>query len=133
LTHSLLTGSPAIDAGNSALALDASGNPLTTDQRGQPRVAGAAVDIGATEGSLAPGLTLTGPTSPTLDIGQRATFTWDLRTIPVNGLISLYLDLTALSTATTLCDVNVPAVASNGQDSWRPRSIRPVITRWAAP
>lgn len=42
-THALLPGSPAIDAG-----LD-SGAPLTTDQRGQPRIAGAHVDIGAFE------------------------------------------------------------------------------------
>src|SRR5262249_18268734 len=44
-------GSPAIDAGNSSLAVDAQGNPLTTDQRGAgfARTFGAAVDIGAYE------------------------------------------------------------------------------------
>ncbi|HYX27946.1 MAG TPA: choice-of-anchor Q domain-containing protein, partial [Pyrinomonadaceae bacterium] len=34
LTHALLPGSPAIDAGSNALALDQNGNVLTTDQRG---------------------------------------------------------------------------------------------------
>ena len=50
-TMALLPGSPAIDAGSTALAVDAQGNPLTTDQRGMPRVVGAAVDIGAFESS----------------------------------------------------------------------------------
>ena len=53
-TMALLPGSPAIDAGSNALAVDASGNPLTTDQRGVgfPRVANGTVDIGAYEFSL---------------------------------------------------------------------------------
>ena len=50
-TMALLPGSPALDAGNTALAVDGEGNPLTTDQRGMPRVVGAAVDIGAFESS----------------------------------------------------------------------------------
>src|SRR5262249_41153556 len=48
-TMSLLPGSPAIDAGVNSYALDAQGNPLTTDQRGLPRIRGAAVDLGAYE------------------------------------------------------------------------------------
>jgi CSLREA domain-containing protein len=50
-TVALQAGSPAIDAGNSKLAVDAQGNPLTTDQRGPgfQRVVGAMVDIGAFE------------------------------------------------------------------------------------
>ena len=50
-TIALLPGSPALDAGNTALAVDGQGNPLTTDQRGMPRAVGAAVDIGAFESS----------------------------------------------------------------------------------
>ncbi len=54
-THKLLAGSPALDAGDNALAKDASNNTLTTDQRGAGRFANSAgpgtgtVDIGAFE------------------------------------------------------------------------------------
>ena len=58
LTDSLLTGSPATDAGSNSLALDASGSPLATDHVVTAPLAGAAVDIGATEGSLAPAFVL---------------------------------------------------------------------------
>jgi hypothetical protein len=53
-THALVPGSPAIDAGGPA-CLDATGNPLPSDQRGKPRVVDgdgdgrAACDIGAFE------------------------------------------------------------------------------------
>ena len=49
LTHRLLPGSPAIDAGNNALAVDRGGNALTNDQRGEARIAFGTVDIGAYE------------------------------------------------------------------------------------
>ena len=57
LTHALLSNSTALDAGDSVLAVDASGNNLlTTDQRGVQRIADspdadstATVDIGAFE------------------------------------------------------------------------------------
>ncbi|MDB2687512.1 right-handed parallel beta-helix repeat-containing protein [Mariniblastus sp.] len=49
LTHALLEGSPAIDAGSNALAVDGNGNPLTTDQRGEARIESGTVDIGAVE------------------------------------------------------------------------------------
>jgi len=50
-THALLTGSPAINEGSNALALDADGDPLLTDQRGAgfARIIGGTVDIGAFE------------------------------------------------------------------------------------
>ncbi|MFI5455452.1 MAG: choice-of-anchor Q domain-containing protein [Isosphaerales bacterium] len=48
-TLALLPGSPAIAAGSVALAVDANGNPLTTDQRGSARVVNGTVDIGAFE------------------------------------------------------------------------------------
>ncbi|MHB1422721.1 MAG: choice-of-anchor Q domain-containing protein, partial [Gemmataceae bacterium] len=44
-TLALLPGSPAINAGNNALIPSG----ITTDQRGQPRIVGSAVDIGAFE------------------------------------------------------------------------------------
>lgn len=49
LTHALVTDSAAIDVGSDALAVDAVGDPLTTDQRGLTRVVGGSVDIGAYE------------------------------------------------------------------------------------
>jgi hypothetical protein len=55
-TMALLPGSPAIGAGSVVLAVDANGNPLTTDQRGLHRVVNQTVDIGAFESQ---GFTLT--------------------------------------------------------------------------
>ena len=52
-TMALPSGSPAIDAGSNALAVGIDGKPLTTDQRGSPRISGAAVDIGAFESQTA--------------------------------------------------------------------------------
>ena len=54
-TMALLPGSPAIDAGSNALAVDpTTGQPLAYDQRGPgfPRILGHSVDIGAYESSL---------------------------------------------------------------------------------
>jgi hypothetical protein len=55
LTHALLPGSPAIDAGNPAGCTDAYGALLAMDQRGFLRWIGSRCDIGAYEyGSLLP-------------------------------------------------------------------------------
>jgi len=51
----LLVGSPAIDAGDNALAVDGDGLPLATDIDGSPRVSGQHVDIGAHEYQWTPG------------------------------------------------------------------------------
>jgi hypothetical protein len=48
-THALVPDSPALNAGSNSLAVDDLGNPLLTDQRGQPRVFAGTVDIGAFE------------------------------------------------------------------------------------
>ncbi len=50
-THALLAGSPAINAGNNAFAVDPEGVPLQFDQRGAgfARIVGGTVDIGAFE------------------------------------------------------------------------------------
>ena len=77
-TMALLSGSPALDAGSNALAVDANGSSLTTDQRGFARLFNGTVDIGAFE---AQPLTVTA-TSTTLAssanasvYGQSVTFT----------------------------------------------------------
>ena len=56
LTHLLLSGSPAIGAGRNALAVDADGMLLETDQRGSgfDRIVGNNVDIGAFESTRPP-------------------------------------------------------------------------------
>lgn len=51
LTHRLLPGSPAIDAGDNALAVDANGEAFLFDQRGRNRFVNT-VDIGAVEQEL---------------------------------------------------------------------------------
>ena len=60
-TFALLAGSPAINAGANALAVDALSNPLLQDQRGPgfARILGSNVDIGAFEYSEAPSLIVT--------------------------------------------------------------------------
>lgn len=64
LTHALVPGSPAFDAGSNALAVDANDQPLTTDQRGTgfPRIDGGTVDIGAYEGAFNASPTIAGAT-----------------------------------------------------------------------
>lgn len=67
LTHALMTGSPAINAGDNAKAVNPFDNSaLATDQRGAgfPRIVGSAVDIGAFEGQ-AP------PTAASVSVGGR--------------------------------------------------------------
>ena len=53
-TMALLPGSPAIGAGAVDRAYGADGKPLTTDQRGLPRVINGKIDIGAYEDQPAP-------------------------------------------------------------------------------
>lgn len=89
LTHSLVIGSPAIDGGANALAVDGTSTPLVNDQRGlgfariTKGLASATVDIGAYELFAVPGFTnatprvhvgttplnLAGATGPTLPGG----------------------------------------------------------------
>ena len=72
-TMALLPGSPAIDAGSNALALDASRNQLaTTDQRGAgyARISGSAVDVGAYEFQRDTPTTIAGPSTFTPVRGQ---------------------------------------------------------------
>jgi CSLREA domain-containing protein len=49
LNHLPQPGSPVINAGSDALAIDEFGNPLLTDQRGLNRISGKSVEIGAVE------------------------------------------------------------------------------------
>ncbi|MCA8999964.1 MAG: VCBS repeat-containing protein, partial [Planctomycetaceae bacterium] len=60
-THALIPGSPAINAGSNALAVDFAKIPLAFDQRGMgfARIQNSTVDIGAFESNLTPPSTLT--------------------------------------------------------------------------
>jgi hypothetical protein len=49
MTHALLPGSIAIDVIPAEECLDADGEPLTTDQRGEPRPGGTMCDVGSFE------------------------------------------------------------------------------------
>jgi Bacterial Ig-like domain (group 3) len=75
-TIALLFGSPAINAGSNALAVDASGNPLVYDQRGPgyPRIVDGIVDIGAFQRAPATTTTLTSSNDPAV-YGQTVIFT----------------------------------------------------------
>ena len=64
-TMALLPGSPAIDAGSNSLAVDASDNPLVTDQRGLTRIVNGTVDIGAYERAPGGAPTVTGASTTT--------------------------------------------------------------------
>ncbi len=74
-TLALQAGSPAIDAGDTTLAVDENHAALLYDQRdvGFPRVIGAAVDIGAFETTLPAPTILTNPPNQTIPNGQTAT------------------------------------------------------------
>jgi fibronectin-binding autotransporter adhesin len=73
-TMAPLPGSPAIDAGSNALAVDTSGNALTSDQRGFPRIVNGTVDIGAVEVQGPTVTALASSTNPS-GFGQPVTFT----------------------------------------------------------
>jgi len=76
LTHALSAGSPAINAGNNNLAVDATASQaLLTDQRGMgfPRIDSGAVDIGAVENNLP--VVTQNPQSQTVVAESPVTFT----------------------------------------------------------
>ncbi len=70
----LLPGSPAIDAGSAALAVDPNGHPPTTDQRAA-RECKRNVDIGAFEGQQESTTTTVTASPATSVAGQSVTFT----------------------------------------------------------
>ncbi len=79
-TMALLPGSPAIDAGANNEAYNGFSIPVSTDQRGQPRIADggsgqAIVDIGAYELNLVPTTITLSPSDPAPSPGEAVTFT----------------------------------------------------------
>jgi Bacterial Ig-like domain (group 3)/Right handed beta helix region len=107
-TIALLAGSPAIDAGSSALAVDpTTGQPLIYDQRGvgYPRIVNGTVDIGAYEGPDPTTTSVTTSVTPSV-YGQPVTFTATvIPTPPLSGTaitpagtVTFYDGSTALGT-----------------------------------
>ena len=101
LTHALGRRSPAVDAGDNAAAVDAQGNPLGTDQRGDgfPRVINDVVDIGAFELDTPPDTT---PPVITADIdGTEGDAGWYRSDVTVTWTVT---DDESAITATDGCD-----------------------------
>jgi uncharacterized repeat protein (TIGR03803 family) len=122
-TMALLPGSPAIDAGSNALALDASGKSLTTDQRGIgfARVVNSTVDIGAYESE---GFTIktTGGTSQSATVGSAFATPLGVQVTSNNTLLTNLaggtVTFTAPSTgASATFGANPVTLAANGTGS----------------
>ncbi|MGA7497522.1 MAG: dockerin type I repeat-containing protein [Isosphaeraceae bacterium] len=133
-TIALLTGSPAIDKGSNALAVDpTTGQPLTTDQRGPgfPRIVNGTVDIGAyefqTTSSLAVttqppasvaagssfGLSVTAKdSSGNVDTSFTGTVTVALGSNPVDGILGGTLSVTAQSGVASFLDLTLDKVGT---------------------
>ena len=100
-THALLAGSPAIDAGSGIVL-----NPpysLTIDQRGQPRLLGAQVDIGAYEANTAVPVN---PVGPSL-VPRGATVDFEIQVEGVADLAAAQATLTYDPTLWTVAGVQL--------------------------
>ncbi len=111
-THALLPGSPAINAGNPAFALDAEALPLTTDQRGFPRFSFGTNDIGAFEVAENPisivSLEATPGVSATMRWTSEAGVSYDvLRSTDLKAWLPIAQGITAVGGLTSWTD-NAP-------------------------
>jgi len=77
-THFFDAASPVFDKGSPGSCNDTSGAPLTTDQRGQTRPAGARCDVGAVELGTSDLRVTKISDAPTYEIGETITFTLTL-------------------------------------------------------
>ncbi|HWE03502.1 MAG TPA: Ig-like domain-containing protein, partial [Tepidisphaeraceae bacterium] len=114
-TLALQNGSPAIDAGSNASAIDSTGATLATDQRGTgySRIADGAVDIGAFELQTTTATTVDpSPLSPTF--GQSVSFTADVTNTdgltPI-GSVAFFLDGSTTAFDTETVDGNGQATS----------------------
>jgi uncharacterized repeat protein (TIGR01451 family) len=87
LTHALLPGSPAIDAGDPTTC-------LTTDQRGVARPIGAGCDIGAIESPLQPILAFSKSVTPATKVPYHSTVTYTLVLTNTGGMNDAQVTLT---------------------------------------
>jgi hypothetical protein len=117
-TQALLPGSPAINAGDTSLAKDGQGSPLTTDQRdtGFSRIVNGTVDIGAYEVQGPPLVTIVAVTSslnPSV-YGQPVTFT---ATVTSSGS-PVGMGTVTFQEGSTILTASVP-LDSNGHASFQ--------------
>ncbi len=107
LTHALLPGSPAINAGDNSLAVDENGAPLTTDQRGTgfARIIGGMVDIGAME---APAATLWMPLSDVIESEDAPDLVVDLSEV--------FADTGGVALSADTSDATLVSISLNGSD-----------------
>jgi hypothetical protein len=112
-TIALLPGSPAIAAGDPALSVDGNGMPLTTDQRGLPRVYGGTVDIGAYE--LQPPTEVNSiavaPGNPSVAPGETESFT-ATATFSDGSTASVTQFVTWASLTTSVATINASGLAT---------------------
>ncbi|HEX8195303.1 MAG TPA: choice-of-anchor Q domain-containing protein [Pyrinomonadaceae bacterium] len=93
-THALMAGSPAINGGNNALAINPVSNlPLQLDQRLYNRIAGGTVDIGAFEANSFPAGAVT--------IQGRVTITGNSRGVPGALAVLRFVDTGEIRHAVT--------------------------------
>ena len=105
-TIALLAGSPALNAGSNALAVDANGNPLLYDQRGPgfPRIVDLTVDIGAYERAPETTINVQSSVNPAI-AGETVTFTATVTATFANlnvptGTVTFFDGASELGTAT---------------------------------
>ena len=121
-TMPLLPGSPAIGAGSISLTVDAGGNPLTSDQRGESRTLNGKVDIGAFESQGFTINAVAGSTPQTALIGSAfanplaITITGNNPNEPVNGGLVVYTATPASNGASAIF-ANSTILIANGQAS----------------
>jgi len=128
LTHALLAGSPAIDAGSDTLAVDADGVSITTDQRGTgfDRSNFGRVDIGAFESAFDAAPIVPTVLSTTIneggilarpDLWNTLSVTFDSEVMVAAGNLSLFNDSTG-GTPVNLSGIGFSFDSSTNTATW---------------
>ena len=129
-TIALLAGSPAINRGDNALAVDPQGNPLTTDERGVgfPRIVGGTVDIGAYESPYVPTATSVSPSVSSSAYGQSVTFTATVSSpagVPPDGSVQFLVNGAAYGSPVALSGARRNLLSPSRRAATRSRQSTP--------